>query len=186
MSVTSWFGNSWLVGAPPPPLSFESPQPKRATMKKFVMTLQIFFSHPSLVIYFFATPPIKLKLGQQIRGGLLTANHLDQLLWWATQKHWTTIISHLLHSLWQVHGVPPPFTSHRELSNFVELKPFSWTKSPCFNFSSSNCTMHNHMLSTPSRCSKLKEKAKNQILFWACENCEYVFFSNNGPNQERN
>jgi hypothetical protein len=28
----------------------------------------------------FATPPIKLKLGQQIRGGLLTANHLEQLL----------------------------------------------------------------------------------------------------------
>jgi hypothetical protein len=56
-------------------------------MKKFVVTLQISFSHPSLIIYFFATLAIKLKLGQQIRGGLLTANHLDQLLRWATQKH---------------------------------------------------------------------------------------------------
>jgi hypothetical protein len=29
------------------------------------------FSHPSLGVYSFATPPIKLKLGQQIGGGLL-------------------------------------------------------------------------------------------------------------------
>jgi hypothetical protein len=28
-----------------------------------------------------------LKLGQHIRGGLLIANHLDQSLWWAHQKH---------------------------------------------------------------------------------------------------
>jgi hypothetical protein len=39
-----------------------------------------YFSHPSLVIYFFATQPIKLKLGQHIGGGLLIANHLDQSL----------------------------------------------------------------------------------------------------------
>jgi len=45
------------------------------------VTLQKYFSRPSLVIYFFATPPIKLKLGQQIGGGLLIANHLDQSLW---------------------------------------------------------------------------------------------------------
>jgi len=35
------------------------------------VTLQKYFSHPSLVIYFFATPAVKLKLGQQIGGGLL-------------------------------------------------------------------------------------------------------------------
>jgi hypothetical protein len=33
------------------------------------VTLQKCFSHPSLVIYSFATPPITLKLGQQIGGG---------------------------------------------------------------------------------------------------------------------
>jgi hypothetical protein len=37
-------------------------------------------SHPSLVIYWFATPPGKLKLGQPIGGGLLIANHVDQSL----------------------------------------------------------------------------------------------------------
>jgi hypothetical protein len=41
------------------------------------VNLRIFFSHPSLVLYSFATPPIKLKMGQQIGGGLLRANHLD-------------------------------------------------------------------------------------------------------------
>jgi hypothetical protein len=44
------------------------------------VTLRKYFSHPSLVMYSFATPPIKLKPGQQIGGGLLIANHLDQLL----------------------------------------------------------------------------------------------------------
>jgi hypothetical protein len=51
------------------------------------VTLRKYFSHPSLVMYSFATSRIKLKLGQQFGGGLLIANHLDQLLWWANQKH---------------------------------------------------------------------------------------------------
>jgi hypothetical protein len=57
-----------------------------------------YFSHPSLVMYSFATPPTKLKLGQQIGGGLLITNHLDQSLWWANQKHWAAVRSYLLHS----------------------------------------------------------------------------------------
>jgi hypothetical protein len=134
-------------------------------VKKFVVTLQIFFSHPSLIIYFFATPPIKLKLGQQIHGGLLTSNHLDQLLWWAIQKHWIVVKSHLLHSLWHVHGVVAPFTSHRELSNFTELKPFSWTKPPCFNFSSSNCIVQDHMLSTPQDALSSRKRLKTKFYF---------------------
>jgi hypothetical protein len=42
------------------------------------VTLQKYFSHPSLVNYFFPTPPIKLKLGLRIHGRLLIAKHLDQ------------------------------------------------------------------------------------------------------------
>jgi hypothetical protein len=37
------------------------------------VTLRKYFSHPSLVMYSLATPPIKLKLWQQIGGG--TANN---------------------------------------------------------------------------------------------------------------
>jgi hypothetical protein len=44
------------------------------------MTLRKYFSHPSLVMYSSATPPIKLKLGQQIGGGRLIANHMDESL----------------------------------------------------------------------------------------------------------
>jgi hypothetical protein len=44
------------------------------------VTLQKYFSHPSLVMYAFAAPPIELKLGQQIGWGLLIANYLRQSL----------------------------------------------------------------------------------------------------------
>ncbi len=50
------------------------------------VTPRQYFSHPSLVMYSFATPPIKPKLGQKIGGRLLIANHLNQSLWWANQK----------------------------------------------------------------------------------------------------
>jgi hypothetical protein len=50
------------------------------------VTLQKHFSHPSLVIYFFPTPPIKLKLGLQIGGRLLIATHLDQSNFLANQQ----------------------------------------------------------------------------------------------------
>jgi hypothetical protein len=44
------------------------------------VTLQKYFSHPSLVICHFPTPPIKLKLRLQTGGRIVIANHLDQSL----------------------------------------------------------------------------------------------------------
>jgi len=45
------------------------------------VTQQKYFSHPSLVIYWLATPPGKLKMGQPIGvGRLLIASHLDESL----------------------------------------------------------------------------------------------------------
>jgi hypothetical protein len=41
------------------------------------VTLRKYFSHPNLVMYSFATSPIKLKLREQIGVGLLITNHLD-------------------------------------------------------------------------------------------------------------
>jgi hypothetical protein len=43
------------------------------------------FSHPSLV-FFFSTPPIKLKPGLQIGGRLLISSQLDESLWLTNQK----------------------------------------------------------------------------------------------------
>jgi len=45
-------------------------------------------------------------------GGLLIANHRDQSLWWANQKHWAAVRSYLLHSFLEVHSSVAPFTSH--------------------------------------------------------------------------
>ncbi len=47
--------------------------------------LQKYFSHPSLVIYFFRTPPMELKLGLQIGGRQLIAIHLDRSNYLANQ-----------------------------------------------------------------------------------------------------
>ncbi len=65
------------------------------------VTLQNYFSHPNLLVYIFATSPIKLKLGQEIGGGPIIANHLDQSLCWANEKLWAAVISHLIHSFLQ-------------------------------------------------------------------------------------
>jgi hypothetical protein len=43
---------------------------KKDTSSAQYVTLQKFFSRPSLVIDYFATPAVKLKRGQQIGGGL--------------------------------------------------------------------------------------------------------------------
>jgi hypothetical protein len=51
------------------------------------VTLHNSFSHPSLVIYFFAIPRTKLELRLQIGERLLIAKHLDQSLWFICQVH---------------------------------------------------------------------------------------------------
>jgi hypothetical protein len=62
-------------------------------MLKNIFHIQVFS-----YILFFATPLVKLKLGQQI------ANHVHQLLWSTNQKHWVAVRSYLLHSFLQVHS----------------------------------------------------------------------------------
>jgi hypothetical protein len=86
------------------------------------VTLSKYFSHPSLVMYYFAT-------------------HLDESLWWANVKHWVPVRSYLLHSLLQVHSAAAPFTSHGNLHNYAEPDPFSWAKPDYIGFSSSNFTV---------------------------------------------
>jgi hypothetical protein len=75
-----------------------------------------------------------------------------------------------------VHGITAALSSHRELSNFAELKPFSWTKSPCFNFSSSNYIVQDHMLSTPRDVLSSRKRSKTKFYF-AHERIVNMFFS---------
>jgi hypothetical protein len=42
------------------------------------VTLQQYFSHLGLVILLFCNPTYKIETGQQIGGGLIIANHLNQ------------------------------------------------------------------------------------------------------------
>jgi hypothetical protein len=51
---------------------------KSITIGAQCVTLQKYFSHPSLLLFFFPTPSIKLKLiGLEISWKLI-ANHIDQ------------------------------------------------------------------------------------------------------------
>jgi hypothetical protein len=75
------------------------------------VTLQKYFSHPSLVIYFFfPTSPIKLELGLQIVGRLLIATHPYPSNYLANQQ--------------QMLGFVVPFTSLCIWLKNAELKPF--------------------------------------------------------------
>jgi hypothetical protein len=100
--------------------------PKRISSIAQYVTLQKYFSYPSLVIYCFATPPIKLKLGQQIGGELLIASNLDQSLWYTNQKHYPLVRSYLLHSCLQVRRVAVLFTSHHKLWNLLSQRGMFW------------------------------------------------------------
>ncbi len=130
-----------------------------------------YISHPSLVMYSFATPPRKLKLGQQSDGGLLITNHLDQSLWLANQKHWEAVRSYLLHSLWQVHSAAEPFTSHGNLRNNAKAKPFSWVKLAYVGFSSSIFSVQDHVLSTAGSTIRASPPT---LSMWPCKNMSHI------------
>jgi hypothetical protein len=77
--LDNWSNNHqrtrWCLKEPPNtswnPLSLLE-NPKIISSGAQYVTMWKCFSHPSLVMYFFATPPIKLKLGHQIGGGGIT------------------------------------------------------------------------------------------------------------------
>jgi hypothetical protein len=71
---------------------------KNISSSPWYVPLQEYLSHPSLVIYFFTTPPIKLKLGLQIGGRLLIANHLDHHCGWPIRNREQHSVHIYLHS----------------------------------------------------------------------------------------
>jgi len=116
----------------------------------YYVTLQKYFSHASLVIYLYWTPPKKLKLRLQIGGRLLLTNHLDQPSWLAnqTQTQGAAVRSYLLHSSLQVLGFVVPFINLSKLCKDAGPKGVSWPKPEYFNFwSSTNLNLQGHILS---------------------------------------
>jgi len=95
----------------------------------------------SLVVFFLATPTIKLKLELHIHGGLLIANHLDQSLSPTNHKYWAAVMYNLFYSFcWEVPKCVAPFSSHNKLHEFGAEKPISWAKPAHFEFFAINCT----------------------------------------------
>jgi len=122
-------------------------------------------SHPSLVIYFFATPPIKLKLGQEKGCGGTTnskppgvINHYDGPF----RKNRPAVRSYLRNSFLQIRTVAGPFTEPPKTvqlcwakTNLPELKP------TCFHFSSSNFTVQDQVLNPAGDGLKHTSQAEN-------------------------
>ncbi len=65
---------------------------------RIIVTLQKYFSHPSWNCLLFSDPTLKTEMGTAIRWERLIANHLDQSLWLANQKHGAPVRSYLLRS----------------------------------------------------------------------------------------
>jgi len=106
----------------------------RASPAVLSMWLRKYFSHPSLVMYSFATPPLKLKRGQQIAGGLLITHHLDQSLWWANQKHWVAVTSYLLYSFLQVQNAAEPLPATASWATMLSQNQFPQLNRHMLNF----------------------------------------------------
>jgi len=83
------------------------------------VTLQRYFSHSSLVFFFFVILPIKLKYGQQTGGNYKYQISLS--LWLATQKQGGAVKSYLVDSSLAGTGLC-------KLSKYAGEKPFSWAK----------------------------------------------------------
>jgi hypothetical protein len=110
------------------------------------VTLQKSFLHPHSVISFFATPRIKLKTGTANRWGT-TINKPPGPIIMMSQSAITELESdHIHYTLFCMCIVP--LTSYGKLCNYAESKTFSWAKLAYCDFSSSNFTVHDHILST--------------------------------------
>jgi hypothetical protein len=61
------------------------------------------------------------------------------------------------NSFLQMHSAAAPRTSHGNLHNYTEPKPFSWVKPVLVRFSSSILTVQDHILSTAGDALKLRQ-----------------------------
>jgi hypothetical protein len=115
--------------------------------------VKIYFTSKFKVMYSCATPPIKVKVGQQIGGGgLLIANHLDESLRWAWSQTLSSSaqLDHIYYTLfWRYTALLRPYQASALRALYTDPKPFSWAKPAYFGFSSSNSTLQDdHILIT--------------------------------------
>jgi hypothetical protein len=111
------------------------------------VNLPKYFSQPSLVIYFFATPPMKLKRGPQM-WELLIANHLDQSLWLANPKQGAAVRSYLLHSSLAGVQLCCAFYQPQQTKHICRGKTIFQSQHQQMLLSSSNFNVQGHILCT--------------------------------------
>jgi hypothetical protein len=103
------------------------------------VTLQIYFSHPSLVIYFFPITPVQIELALNRSGRPLIANHLNQTDWLANQKQGPAVRLYSLHSSLGVVCCA--------LYHVQKTMQKCWAKT-ILDFSLPKCFVQGHILST--------------------------------------
>ncbi len=114
-------------------------------------TLQKDFSHLSLVIYFFPTPTLEIKLGLQIGRRLLISNSLGPISHHDCQiRNREQQLDHVYYTLlWQLLGFAMmPFTSLSKLCKNAGPKIFCLSKLARFDFCPSSFNFQDHILST--------------------------------------
>jgi hypothetical protein len=93
---------------------------------QYVKPCKSYFSHPSLVICFLATPLMKLNLHNKSVGELLGNSKPTGTIIMMGQSETLNSSQIIFITLFlQFHRVTALFTSHSKLCNYAEPKPFS-------------------------------------------------------------
>jgi hypothetical protein len=114
------------------------------------VTLQKYFTHPSLYSYLLVCNPThKTESGAANWWATTNNKPHGRISTRANQKLWREVRSYYYTLFLQVHRVAVPLTSHRKQGNHAGPKPFSWAKIGIFSlFSSSNFSVQDNILST--------------------------------------
>jgi hypothetical protein len=83
---------------------------------------------------------------------------LDQSLWWANQKYWAAVGSFYYTLFCRCKASVCLFPANYAI--MLSQKPFSRAKLAFFDFSSSNCIVQDHILSSEHywRCSNMRDQ----------------------------
>jgi hypothetical protein len=122
-----------------------------------------YFSHPRLVIYYLATPLMKLKTGTANRSGTSNSKPPGPIVTVAQSEHWASVRSYLLHSFLRLQSAAVSFTSHPKPCNYADPKQFPEPNRHILDFLHLIllCT-HDHIVSTVGDAlTELLKKASN-------------------------
>jgi len=108
-----------------------------------------YFSHPSFTYVLFCNPTNKTETRTANRWETTNSkqttwtNHYDEPIRNTEQQ-----LDHIYYTVFLYSAAAVPRTSHDHLRNYDEAKPFSGFKPVQVGFSSSICTVQDHILST--------------------------------------